>query len=150
MSLSDQTGSNFIPMNNEPILTKNAIISVDGGNVLHGLKSTDAGFDGFGEAYFSLVDKDYIKAWKRHRVMTLNFIVISGKIKIVTLDDSKNKFFEFNLSTSNYHRLTIPPMYWVGFKGMSAEQNILLNIANIPHDPDEVDRKEIQEVDYKW
>ena len=30
-------------------------IRVPGGDVLHALKITDEGFDGFGEAYFSMV-----------------------------------------------------------------------------------------------
>ncbi len=37
-----------------------------------------------------------------------------------------------------------------GFKGIGNKVSIVANCANIPHDPDEVDRKEIQEVDYKW
>ncbi len=134
----------------EPLLKKNKIINVDGGDVFHGMKSSDFGYDGFGEAYFSFIDNGYIKAWKRHRVMTLNFIVISGQIRVVTYNDNDLKFLEFTLSPENYRRLTVPPMYWVGFQGASHDKNILLNIANIPHDPDEVDRKEIQEVDYKW
>ena len=89
-------------MSNEPILTKNKIISVDGGNVLHGLKSTDVGYDGFGEAYFSLVDKDYIKAWKRHKEMRLNLVVPIGRIRFVLFDDRNTaetpKFQEIILS----------------------------------------------------
>ena len=33
---------------------------------------------GFEEAYFSLIDKDAVKAWKRHKTMTLNLVVPLG------------------------------------------------------------------------
>jgi dTDP-4-dehydrorhamnose 3,5-epimerase len=134
----------------KPFLTKNKIINVEGGDVFHGMKATDTGYEGFGEAYFSAVNYGFVKAWKRHRAMTLNFVIVSGTIKVIAYHEDSSDFFEFELSTHNYARLTIPPMYWVGFKGIEDTKNILLNIANIPHDPNEVDKKNIDEVDYKW
>ena len=35
-----------------------------GGDVMHGLKKSDNGFNGFGEVYFSWVEQGAIKAWK--------------------------------------------------------------------------------------
>ena len=37
-----------------------------GGDVWHALKSTEESFQGFGEAYFSWVELNSIKAWKQH------------------------------------------------------------------------------------
>ena len=51
------------------------------------MKETSAGYAGFGEAYFSQVDKGAIKAWKRHKKMTLNLLVPVGEIKFVLFDD---------------------------------------------------------------
>ena len=48
------------------------IIEDDAGSILHGIKKTDIGFKEFGEAYFSTVNKDSIKAWKLHKKMSLN------------------------------------------------------------------------------
>ena len=55
-------------------VTLTALQQIDtaGGSVLHAMKAGDAGFSGFGEAYFSAVEKGFIKGWKRHREMTLN------------------------------------------------------------------------------
>ena len=39
-------------------------IPLKGGDVLHAMKRTDPGFVDFGEAYFSLIDIDAVKAWK--------------------------------------------------------------------------------------
>jgi len=45
--------------------------------------------------------------------------------------------------------LTIPPMIWMGFQGIESE-SILLNIANIEHDPDEVDKKNLEQINFNW
>jgi dTDP-4-dehydrorhamnose 3,5-epimerase len=41
------------------------------------------------------------------------------------------------LGNSNYCRLTVPPNFWVAFKGIGANTNMLMNVANIEHDPNE-------------
>ena len=136
-------------------LTPLDIIDVENGNVMHAMKINDVGYKGFGEAYFSCIKHGAVKAWKRHRQMTLNLVVPVGKIRFVIYDDrdnskSKNKFSEVILSRDNYCRLTIPPMVWVGFQGLASEANILLNIASIQHDPCESDKKEIDEINTDW
>ena len=97
-----------------------------------------------------------MKAWKRHREMVLNLIVPVGMITFVLYDDRQDSstygsFQEIILSQENYCRLTVPPMVWLGFKGvMEGANSMLLNIANIPHDPDEVDRLELDVLKYNW
>ena len=135
------------------LITPLDIIETPGGNVMHAMKQIDTGFFGFGEAYFSEIKPGSIKAWKRHREMTLNLIVPLGKIKFVMFDDRKgsnNRFQEVIISKENYCRLTVPPMIWVGFKGLSSFKSILLNIASIPHNPKEVDKKEINKIEFDW
>ena len=140
-------------MINDVLLTPLDIIETLGGNIMHAMKEIDAGFYGFGEAYFSEVNFNSIKAWKRHKEMTLNLVVPIGKIKFVLFDNregSNNQFQEITISRDNYFRLTVPPMVWVGFKGLSKNGSLLLNIANIGHDPLEVDRKNIKEIEFNW
>ncbi len=123
------------------------------GDVLHAMKNIDIGFSGFGEAYFSEINPKAIKAWKRHREMTLNLIVPIGKIRFVIFDDreqSSSQFQEIVISRKNYCRLTVPPMVWMGFQGLSDSNSILLNLASIPHDPCEVDRRSVDEIMFDW
>jgi dTDP-4-dehydrorhamnose 3,5-epimerase len=129
------------------------VIDTPGGNVMHAMKGASAGYSGFGEAYFSQIDKGAIKAWKRHKKMTLNLIVPVGKIQFVLFDDrevSNTQFQEVIISKDNYCRLTVPPMVWMCFKNLSNEDSMLLNIANIEHDSNEVDRLEIDKINYNW
>jgi dTDP-4-dehydrorhamnose 3,5-epimerase len=139
------------------LLTKLKIIPGDSGDVLHAMKKTESSFLGFGEAYFSTIRKNAVKAWKRHRKMTLNLVVPCGKIKFVLYDErnnspSRGEIFEITLSRNNYQRLTVPPMVWMGFKGMDNDLNMLLNIADMAHDPDDIDRVEAYKshIRYSW
>ena len=135
------------------VITYLDVIDTPGGNVLHAMKGSSAGYSGFGEAYFSQVDKGAVKAWKRHKKMTLNLVVPLGAIKFVLFDDrdmSNIQFQEIIISRDNYCRLTVPPMVWMGFQGLSSEGSMLLNIANIEHDPGEVHSLEIDKINYDW
>lgn len=126
------------------------------GDVFHGMKKSDAGFSGFGEAYFSTINFEDTKPWKKHLEMTLNFVVAMGDIRFVIYDDrgnsvTKNNFFDVTLGEHNYQRITIPPGVWVAFNGVGSEYNLLLNLANLEHDPTEVERKEkLSEIAYQW
>jgi len=135
------------------LITKLDVIDTLGGNVMHAMKETSVGYSGFGEAYFSQVDKGAIKAWKRHKEMTLNLIVPVGEIRFVLFDDrevSNNKFQEVVISKSNYCRLTVPPMIWMGFQGLSSGGSMLLNIADMEHDPQEVDKRGLEQIEFNW
>ena len=126
------------------------IISMNDGDVMHGMREGEDGFSGFGEAYFSKINPGSIKGWKRHRRMICNFIVPSGKVKVVIFDDLENIFEEILLSPENYLRVTIPPNLWVGFQGVYKNPSLLLNIGSIVHDPEEVDSKSINKIKYDW
>ena len=135
------------------LITKLDAIDTPGGSVMHAMKESSIGYSGFGEAYFSQVDKGAVKAWKRHKKMTLNLMVPLGEVRFVLFDDREilsAQFQEIIISKNNYCRLTVPPMIWMGFQGLSDGDSMLLNIADIEHDPNEVDRKEIEKINYNW
>ena len=121
------------------------------GDIFHAVKNTDPGFNGFGEAYFSTIKPSMIKAWKRHFNMTLNLVCIKGEIHFVLYDDregarSYGQFMEVTLSPAKYYcRLTVPPRVWMGFKGTDGSDSLLLNIADIPHDPTEQENIPMEE-----
>lgn len=137
------------------MLTKQKIIPTPGGSVMHAMKVSDFGSKEFGEAYFSTVEYGFVKGWKRHKQMTLNLLVPTGKIRFVLFDDRESEecrcpFREFILSPQNYYRLTVPPMIWVAFQGLAKQPSLLLNLADIPHDPLEADNKDVASLDFNW
>lgn len=137
------------------VLTPLKIIDTDGGDVLHGMKVDDPGYAGFGEAYLSFIETGVVKGWKRHRQMVLNLVVPIGAVCFVIYDERMDSstyqmYQEITLSNGNYQRLTVPPMVWMAFKGVGEQKNMLMNIASIPHEPNEADRKTVDEIPYTW
>lgn len=134
---------------NQILITPLKRIQVAGGDVLHGIKCSDPGYVDFGEVYFSIVEVGAIKAWKRHLRMTLNFVVPVGTVFFAFMDD-KGVVREELVGQTNYVRLTIPPGIWFGFKGLFSPYSTLVNVADIPHDPTEIERRNLDEVSYNW
>ena len=115
------------------------------GKVMHMLREDSPAFQRFGEIYFSCVESGAVKAWHRHRKLTLNYAVVIGKIKFVLHDDrsdspTRGETQEFILSPENYLLVTVPPHIWNGFKGVGDTMAIVANCATHPHDPTEVER----------
>ena len=131
--------------------TNLSIIPLKKGNVFHALKTTESDFQGFGEAYFSTVNFNDIKAWKKHKKMTLNLVVPYGLVKFVFYKEKPSHTFRQEIiGNSNYYRLTVPPGIWFGFKGLSNEKSLVVNIADIEHDANEVLKKEKNEIEFCW
>lgn len=139
------------------ILTPLKKISHPKGDIFHGMKKSDKGFSGFGEAYFSTIKNGEIKGWNRHKKMTLNLIVPVGKVIFIIYDDrekssSKGNFFEIEISLDNYQRITVPPCLWLAFMGKSNGTNLILNIADMEHHPDEIEKLDpfASRIPYNW
>lgn len=131
-------------------ITPLARIATHGGDVLHAMKQSDAGYSGFGEAYFSWVAAGAVKAWKRHTRMTMNVVVPVGQVRFVFRLDGTEEFRVEEIGVDRYARLTVPPGIWFGFQGLAEPQSLVLNIASIPHDPHEVERLTLLEIKYDW
>ena len=56
------------------------------------------------------------------------------------------------MSPENYYLLTVPPLIWNGWKSIGNNVSIVANCSDIPHDPDEILRKSIDnpDIDYDW
>ena len=139
------------------IVTPLRQIADERGKVMHMLRSDAKHFGGFGEFYFSCIYPGSIKAWHLHKRMTLNYAVPHGNIKFVLYDDrpgspTKGEIQELFLGPDNYCLVTVPPMIWNGFKGVGTETAIVANCASIPHDPEEISRRDPADsiIPYNW
>ncbi len=141
-------GVHFYPLT--PIVTT-------GGKVMHGIAGLDLNLPQFGECYFSTALGNKPKAWKKHSKMICNLFVPAGSVRFVFYDDrveSKDhgKIAELTLSPDNYGRLVVRPGIWFGFSGITDAENLVLNVANIKHDPTEGLRLEpdTTEIPFTW
>jgi dTDP-4-dehydrorhamnose 3,5-epimerase len=127
------------------------------GKVMHMLRSDDPAFAGFGEIYFSCIYPGVVKGWHIHKKMTLQYAVPFGTIKLVLYDDrpsspTRGELQEIFLGPENYCLVRIPPLVWNGFKGVGTGMAIVANCSTIPHDPEEIDRRDPDDpaIPYHW
>jgi dTDP-4-dehydrorhamnose 3,5-epimerase len=126
------------------------------GTVQHMLKRSDPHFNAFGEIYFTTIYRGIVKGWHRHREMTLNYAVPSGRIKLVLFDErdrssTAGETMEIFLGPDNYSLAIIPPGVWNGFKGMD-DVSVVANCCTHEHDPSRSDRLDPFEnhIPYDW
>ena len=126
-------------------------IPTPGSDILHALNSKDKEYINFGEAYFSSVEYGFVKAWKLQKLMTMNFIVPIGQVRFVFhLQNNFNKYRILEIGEDHYALLSVPPGIWYGFTGIRKSLNLILNITDVPHDSNNIKRKDINECNYKW
>lgn len=127
------------------LLTKLKQIDMEKGAVYHGLKQSEESFSGFGEVYFSFVKKGEVKGWKQHTRMVMNVIVPVGSVRFYVCSSLKGPRSIYELGPDNYNRLTVKPGQWVSFEGVGCAENLVVNIANIEHEPDEANTASLDE-----
>lgn len=127
------------------------------GTIYHMLKSTDPHFVQFGEIYFSTIYPGIVKGWHKHQEMTLNYVCIFGRIKIVIYDERSDSpthgaLMEIFLGPDSYSLTIIPPDVWNGFKGMSEPYAIVANCCTHTHDPSRSTRLDPfdNHIPYNW
>ena len=85
--------------------------------------------------------------------MFMNLVVPVGKVVFIVYDDrqkskSRGNSLIIELSPDNYQRLTIPPGLYYAIKGKSSGTNLIMDLADIEHDPDEIERLSLDKIDY--
>lgn len=132
-------------------------IADERGKIMHMLRSDVKHFEKFGEIYFSTVYPGVIKGWHLHKKMALNYVCLSGMIKLALFDDrkgslTKGEVMELFIGEDNYCLVKIPYGVWNGFKGTGLKTAIVANCATIPHDPNEIIRMDpfSKKIPYNW
>lgn len=127
------------------------------GEVMHMLRVDDLLFEKFGEIYFSSAWPGVIKAWHLHRQMTLNYVVVSGDIKLVLYDSREGSstfgcLLEIFVSERNYFLIQIPALVWNGWKCLGSQKAIVANLATLPHQKEEMERLDpfSDKIPYSW
>lgn len=127
------------------------------GTIMHGARS-DTLLNPFGEVYFKKLYTGVINGWHVHETLILNYICLSGMVKLVLYDMRKTspthkQFQEIYMGDDNYVLVHIPPGIANASKGMSSPYALFCNIASEPHNPNlrytRIDPHS-QEIDYNW
>lgn len=135
------------------------VIPDERGRLMEILRCDDPEFEKFGQVYMTTNYFDVVKAWHCHRLQSDNVCCVKGMIKLVLWDGREEsstygQLNEFFIGEHNPCLVHIPAGVWHGWKGISLEEAIVINVVTEPYNyqqPDELRRPwNDPEIGYDW
>jgi len=123
------------------------------------LRSDWEHFQKFGQVYVTAAYPQVVKAWHMHKKQTDNIACIKGMIKLVLYDDrekskTKGEINEFAIGEKNLLMITVPPRVWHGFKTITEEYALIINIPTELYNYKEPDEHRLppntDKIPYDW
>jgi len=116
-------------------------------------------FKKFGQTYVTAAYPQVVKAWHMHKKQTDNISCVKGMIKLVLYDGrkkskTKGETNEFTMGEKNPLLVQIPSEVWHGFKTISEEYALVLNVPTELYDYDKPDESRLppdtDKIPYDW
>lgn len=135
------------------------LIPDERGRLMEILRTDDKEFSEFGQVYVTTAYPGVVKAWHYHKLQDDNMTVLKGMAKIVLYDarktsPTKGVINEFFVGDHNHILIHIPKLIWHGFKCMSEQETMIVNIVTKCYDYEEPDeyRKPVHgsDIPYDW
>ena len=129
------------------------------GRLMEILRSDDTIFTKFGQVYFTTAYPGVVKAWHYHKKQDDHFCCISAKMRLALYDSrpgskTYKEINEFELSLDNPQVVKIPKKVYHGFKCISTQEAIVINIPTLAYNSKEPDEFRIDAFDndipYDW
>ena len=135
------------------------VIPDERGRLMEILRADDDLFKKFGQVYMTTAYPGVVKAWHYHKKQDDNMTVVKGMMKIALYDaredsPTRGEVNEFFLGEHNPKLLQIPKLVYHGFKCISQEEAVVINIPTETYNyerPDEYRLDPYQnEIPYDW
>jgi dTDP-4-dehydrorhamnose 3,5-epimerase len=115
-------------------------------------------FTTFGQVYVSATYPGVVKAWHYHHKQVDNFTCIAGMVKLVLIDTrpdspTNGAINEFFIGTQNPTLVQVPNLVYHGWKCVSEEMSMVINIPSQPYhyaEPDEYRVDPHDALPYDW
>ena len=115
-------------------------------------------FTKFGQVYVSATYPGVVKAWHLHRRQIDNFACVAGMVKLVLVDTREDSptlgaINEFFIGTQNPMLIQVPNLVYHGWKCISVEPALVVNVPTEPYDhaePDEYRLDPHETLPYDW
>jgi dTDP-4-dehydrorhamnose 3,5-epimerase len=129
------------------------------GFLMEMLRSDWDEYERFGQVYVTAVYPGVVKGWHYHKIQTDHFICLHGMAKVVLFDGrpdspTHGQINEFFMGEQNLTLLKIPQLVMHGFKGISSEMTLIVNVPTELFKYDEPDEYRLPwnsaEVPYDW
>jgi dTDP-4-dehydrorhamnose 3,5-epimerase len=141
------------------VIKKLKVIPDERGRLMEILRADDELFSKFGQVYMTTAYPGVVKGWHYHKKQTDHFSVVRGMIKLVLYDGrrdspTKGEVNEFILGEHNPLLVKIPPLVFHGFKCVSEQEAICINVPTEVYDYDQPDEFRVDphenDIPYKW
>ena len=129
------------------------------GYLLEILRSDWEEFEKFGQVYVTAAYPGVVKGWHYHKLQTDHFVCIHGMAKVVLYDrradsPTHGEVNEFFIGERNPSLIKIPPGVVHGFKGVSQDVALIVNVPTELYNYDEPDEYRLpydtDEIPYDW
>lgn len=115
-------------------------------------------FSKFGQVYVSATYPGVVKAWHYHKEQIDHFACVAGMVKLVLIDTREGSptngaVNEFFLGTHNPTLVQVPNLVYHGWKCISLEPSLVVNLTTEPYrydDPDEYRLDPHGTLPYDW
>ncbi len=115
-------------------------------------------FTKFGQVYVSATYPGVVKAWHYHKVQVDHFACVAGMVKLVCIDTREDSptngaVNEFFIGPQNPTLVQIPAGVYHGWKCISAEMSLVVNVPTEPYayaEPDEYRIEPHGTLPYDW
>ena len=140
-------------------IKKLKIIPDERGRLMEMLRNDDDLFSAFGQVYLTVVYPGVVKGWHYHKEQTDNMTCVRGMIKLVVCDNRKDsstyrQVQEFFIGKENQVLVQIPPMVLHGFKGISPDESLIINVPDKVYNYEKPDEYRIdphdKDIPYDW
>ena len=141
------------------IIKKLRVIPDERGRLMEMLRSDDEFFEKFGQSYMTTAYPGVVKAWHYHKNQTDHFTVVRGMAKVVLYDSregssTKGEVNEFFMGEHNPILLRIPKGVYHGFKCISENECIIINVPDQTYNYDSPDEfrtpPDDPDIPYDW
>ncbi len=135
------------------------VIPDERGRLMELVRNDEEIFEKFGQVYMTTTRPGIIKAWHLHRLQDDNAACVQGMIKLALYDpreDSPTKGLinEFFIGVHNPLLVHIPKGVYHGWKGISAEEAIVVNLVTEPYNYENPDELRLpyntDQIPYSW
>jgi len=140
-------------------MRKLTVIPDERGYLMEMLRSDWPEFEKFGQVYITAVYPGVVKGWHYHKIQTDHFVCVAGMAKVVLYDGredspTQGEVKEFFMGQLNPILLKIPPGVMHGFKGISPEMALIVNIPTELYQYDHPDEYRLpphtDQIPYDW
>ena len=129
------------------------------GYLMEMLRSDWEEYDKFGQVYVTAVYPGVVKGWHYHKIQSDHFICVQGMAKVVLYDSREDspthgEINEFFIGSLNPMLIKIPPGVMHGFKGISQETTLIINVPTELYNYQQPDEYRLpahtDQIPYNW